>query len=123
MTVGRHMGRIGPAGIAGGLALLMTFALSFGSVALAAPSASSKSLYIVQMAGAPIAAYAGDIKGLEGDETGPGQEGRHAIRPRQRRTPATSRRTGRTCSGSRALGDRRGRVHLRRHAQWLRGEV
>ena len=43
----------------------MTFALSFGSVALAAPSASSKSLYIVQMTGAPIAAYAGDITGLK----------------------------------------------------------
>ena len=74
MTLGRHMGHIGPAGIAGGLALLMTFALSFGSVALAAPSASSKSLYIVQMTGAPIAAYAGDIKGLKATKPAPGKK-------------------------------------------------
>jgi subtilisin family serine protease len=60
--------------MAGGLALLMTFALSFGSVALAAPSASSKSLYIVQMTGAPIAAYAGDIKGLKATKPAPGKK-------------------------------------------------
>ena len=74
MTVGRHAARIGPARIGAGLALLMTFALSFGSVALAAPSASSKSLYIVQMAGAPIASYTGDIKGLAATKPAPGNK-------------------------------------------------
>jgi subtilisin family serine protease len=52
----------------------MTFALSFGSVALAAPSDSSKSLYIVQMTGAPIAAYTGDVKGFKATKPVPGKK-------------------------------------------------
>ena len=74
MTLGRHVAHIGPARMGAGLALLMTFALSFGSVALAAPSASSRSLYIVQMTGAPIAAYTGDVKGFKATKPVPGMK-------------------------------------------------
>ena len=55
-------------------ALLMTVALSLGSAAIAAPGSSSRSLYIVQMAGAPIAAYSGDVKGFKATKPAKGDK-------------------------------------------------
>ena len=74
MMLGLHAAHRRPARIGAGLALLMMFALSFGSVALGASSASSRSLYIVQMAGAPIAAYTGDVKGFKATKPAAGKK-------------------------------------------------
>ena len=65
MTLRRFATHGRPARASAVMALLMTVALSVGSAALAAPSSSTRSLYIVQMAGAPIASYGGDVKGFK----------------------------------------------------------
>ena len=121
MTVGLRAPHIGPARIGAGLALLMTFALSFGSVALAAPSASSKSLYIVQMAGAPIAAYTGDVKGFKATKPAPGKK--VDMRSAAAKAYAGHLKADRKdvlAPGGHGYG--RDRVHVRRRAQRLRGE-
>ncbi len=61
-----------PARISAAAALAMTVALSLSSGVLAAPGKSA--LYIVQMAGAPIASYTGDVAGLEATKPAPGKK-------------------------------------------------
>ncbi|HET9851034.1 MAG TPA: S8 family serine peptidase [Candidatus Limnocylindrales bacterium] len=58
--------------VAAGTALLVSLALSLGSGVLAAPAKTG--LYIVQLAGAPIASYSGDIKGLKATKPAPGKK-------------------------------------------------
>ncbi len=72
MALGLLARRSRRARITAGTALLMTVALSIGTGVLAAPAKSA--LYIVQLAGAPIAAYAGDIAGLKATKPAPGKK-------------------------------------------------
>jgi hypothetical protein len=53
-------------------ALLMVSALTIGTGVLAAPAKTG--LYIVQMAGDPIASYAGDVAGLKATKPAPGKK-------------------------------------------------
>jgi subtilisin family serine protease len=71
MAFGSHARGSRRARVTTGTALLMALAMTMGTAVQAAPS---KALYIVQMSGAPIASYTGDVAGLKATKPAPGKK-------------------------------------------------
>ena len=90
-----------------GIAAVAAVTATYVSGAQAAQNTTTGTeTYIVQMAGAPIASYTGDVPGLTATKPAQGQEGRHQVRGRDGVPGPPQARSAATRCGRRACRSR-----------------